>query len=134
MTSLSLIGPAAEAGYYQPELSPSPYHSATMWYLFALLVLAALQARSGHCAMPAPFYRELYCNMPSFSGADVRYLQQTIARCPEVNQSLVTNGNFDSYTQDAVSMFQALYVNGLNATGYFDEVTANTLLQLYGNQ
>ena len=104
-----------------------------MMSYFVLFTLVALLTRGGYSAMPAPFYRELYCNMPSFIGHDVKYLQETIVRCKEVNQSLVNNGKFDTYTQDAVSMFQSIYVNDLNATGYFDELTATKLLELYDN-
>lgn len=85
---------------------------------------------------PKPFYREMYVNLPKFSGNDVIILQSLLLRDNDVktnNITITVNGIYDATTAEAVNVFQATKISELYANGVFDSRTAQTLLDLYSD-
>jgi peptidoglycan hydrolase-like protein with peptidoglycan-binding domain len=93
----------------------------TLW-----LVLLALFVACSNAQMPCPFNRTLTLQDPPLSGKDVYILQNMLLRA--IPNTPFTS-TYDAKTQAAVLQFQSN--NKIDATGTFDETTANLLLENY---
>jgi hypothetical protein len=81
--------------------------------------------------MPAPFTRELYVTDPYMTGTDVFIAKSLLSRVPGVDTTFSITDEFASGSAVATSISQV--VNNLPSTGIFDNITAQTLLNLYAD-
>jgi hypothetical protein len=114
------------------SVAPMYIYVVVLFIIAHISINTKLASSQNTSPMPLPWYRLLYTNCcPLYSGNDIFILQNLLLRSPHTNSTFNASTKMDFYTAEAVSSFQAHYMNSLVADGLFESKTAQALLSTF---